>query len=59
MELLDGDFAQHLIGQYGYGAIFVIVANLVGGLLARRSGHSFSAVGRQFRAWSLHSARCG
>ena len=25
MELLDGDFAQHLIGQYGYGAIFVIV----------------------------------
>ena len=25
MELLDGDLAQHLIGQYGYGAIFVIV----------------------------------
>ena len=25
MELLDGDVAQHLIGQYGYGAIFVIV----------------------------------
>ena len=25
MELLDGASAQHLIGQYGYGAIFVIV----------------------------------
>jgi len=25
VELLDGDLAQHLIGQYGYGAIFVIV----------------------------------
>ena len=25
MEWLDGASAQHLVGQYGYGAIFVIV----------------------------------
>jgi hypothetical protein len=25
LDFLDGTSAQHLIGQYGYGAIFVIV----------------------------------